>query len=316
MKPVLRWGLAAGVTGGGLYLAFRGIDADGIRRSLQDLTSPGRLTAIPVIMGLEYLLRTLRWGAILRERPGALRRLYPTVAAAFFLNNVLPFRAGEAARVYATHRRTAKPLAACVAALAVDRLCDVLSILMVLAGALVFRAEGTASLARGVGVLAVGGAGALMVLGLARWPDRARALLSPSWAPPFFHRLRDEFLMGLAPLGRGRSWIPILLLSAGIWGLNVFLFQAVAPVFGFSLTLAQSGGVLVAVALGVALPSTPGYVGTYEAAGVGALTLFGIEKTPALSFVLVFHAIQIVGSALWGAPALWFLSRPARGLQE
>jgi len=43
------------------------------------------------------------------------------------------------------------------------------------------------------------------------------------------------------------------------------------------------------IAMSVVIPSSPGYVGTWEFFSVVALSIFGINKTHALSFALIFH---------------------------
>jgi uncharacterized membrane protein YbhN (UPF0104 family) len=98
-------------------------------------------------------------------------------------------------------------------------------------------------------------------------------------------------------------------LSLVVWGGNVFLIKIIAGLFGLELGSAQSAAFLVALSLGVALPSTPGYIGTYEAAGVSALLAFGFPRAQSAPFVLVFHALQIISTMVWGIPSLWGLGK-------
>jgi uncharacterized membrane protein YbhN (UPF0104 family) len=49
--------------------------------------------------------------------------------------------------------------------------------------------------------------------------------------------------------------------------------------------------------LGGAIPSTPGYLGVFEAAGVLALSTFGVLESEALAVTLLLHGIvYILGS--------------------
>jgi hypothetical protein len=50
----------------------------------------------------------------------------------------------------------------------------------------------------------------------------------------------------------------------------------------------------VFICLGVALPSAPGFIGTFHAAGRYALTLFGIKAVVAVSFATVYHLFSFV----------------------
>jgi uncharacterized membrane protein YbhN (UPF0104 family) len=47
------------------------------------------------------------------------------------------------------------------------------------------------------------------------------------------------------------------------------------------------------VTLATTLPSSPGYVGTFDTPGIATLTAYGVSKTIATSYTLVLHA------ALW-----------------
>lgn len=308
MRNWIRWTLALVLTIGGSVVAVRGVDWTVFRGALGRPGALAGLLLVPIFLGVEYRLRTLRWSLLVGPAGG----LFPVVAASFFLNTVLPFRAGEAARVYFTHRRSGRPVAGCVSSLVADRLGDSLA----LAGVFVVFAAvhgGDFVPVRRVAALiallvAVGGVLASVVAWPAGW---RRRLVSPG-ASSTWTALIDGFLSGVAPLRDPRTAVAVAGLSAGLWTMNALLFWGVSLGFGLGLTTVQAGGVLAAIALGVALPSTPGFLGVYEAAGVLALTAMGVDKAPALAFVLALHGAQMVGTAVWGGPALWFLARGER----
>ena len=56
--------------------------------------------------------------------------------------------------------------------------------------------------------------------------------------------------------------------------------------------------------LGGAIPSTPGYLGVYEAAGVLALTTFGVAESQALAATLLLHGIVYILGSGFGLIAL------------
>ena len=66
------------------------------------------------------------------------------------------------------------------------------------------------------------------------------------------------------------------------------------------LPFAASWAVLAFMGLGVSLPSSPGFVGVIQLATVGALSLFSVPDTEALSFSLIFHAAQYFPVTLFG----------------
>ncbi|MBL0058210.1 MAG: flippase-like domain-containing protein [Elusimicrobia bacterium] len=306
-----RWGVAMAVSAAGIWLALRGVDGNAVRASLERVRHPWFLLFIPLAGGLEYAIRTERWRLVLGE-PRALRpALFPIVAGAFFLNNVLPFRAGEAARVYWTHRRTGRPLVGAVAALAVDRLMDSLALVSLFLAAL---AAGRTAVPRGAawGLLAVGILGFLFFVLLARRSERVGRWLDSSRLPGPVQKFLRAFMAGAAPLGSFRTLALILVLSLAIWSLNAAVFMGAGRLFGIHLGWTDGSFLLAGIALGVALPSAPGFVGTYEAAGVGTLALLGHEKAVAFPFIAALHLAQMAGTALWGLPSLVAVARTGK----
>ena len=60
----------------------------------------------------------------------------------------------------------------------------------------------------------------------------------------------------------------------------------------------------VALNLGVAIPSSPGFVGTYQWLGVSALALFGIGREEGLAFAICMQAVWYVPTTIVGAVIL------------
>jgi hypothetical protein len=58
-------------------------------------------------------------------------------------------------------------------------------------------------------------------------------------------------------------------------------------------------------ALGIALPSSPGALGVYEAALVGALVVFGLEASATFAFALSMHIIGYIVTGLIGGYGLY-----------
>ena len=54
------------------------------------------------------------------------------------------------------------------------------------------------------------------------------------------------------------------------------------------------------LALGVAIPSSPGYIGTYQALGVAALGLLAVPAEQALAFSILMHVSWFVPTTVVG----------------
>ncbi|KKO19666.1 MAG: hypothetical protein BROFUL_01598 [Candidatus Brocadia fulgida] len=142
-------------------------------------------------------------------------------------------------------------------------------------------------------------------------PDFFRQLLSKFC---FFlpHTLKDRilgmyesFVYGLKILEDKTQAGWAMALSIFIWilgGAEIYLLG-----FSFHMHLPFVAACLVAVclALAVALPQAPGYIGVFHIAVLKSLHLFGIETTAAQSYAIVLWAISILPSTIMGFLFLW-----------
>jgi uncharacterized protein (TIRG00374 family) len=114
----------------------------------------------------------------------------------------------------------------------------------------------------------------------------------------------QNFLSGIAGLFNPRTGVLFLALTAMIWIIEVVTAYLVGAALHLDISLGNLLFVLIAVAVGTLLPSSPGYVGTFEFFGVSAMSIIGVSGGEALSFVVVLHAIAIFGSGILGAACL------------
>jgi uncharacterized membrane protein YbhN (UPF0104 family) len=115
--------------------------------------------------------------------------------------------------------------------------------------------------------------------------------------------LRDT-LEGLAdPLSaeRGLVWFGISIAAWSTWAVAAIL---VGRAVGVELSVIDAIFVTAALNLGVAIPSSPGFVGTYQWLGVSALALFGIGRETGLAFAICMQAVWFVPTTIVGAVIL------------
>ena len=122
------------------------------------------------------------------------------------------------------------------------------------------------------------------------------------------HILRDTVEMLGEPIGRrhAATWIG---LTACTWSLSALASALVARSVGIELAPLEAVFLTSALALGVAIPSSPGYIGTYQWLGVAALGLLDVPVEQALAFTILMQAswyvpTTIVGGAFIGVRAL------------
>jgi glycosyltransferase 2 family protein len=95
--------------------------------------------------------------------------------------------------------------------------------------------------------------------------------------------------------------LPALALTLVAWTLTTITFAAGAQAVGIELTWSQAILLAAGVNLVTAIPSGPGFVGTWELAAVRILALFGVSSDTAFAFALLVHVSGLAATTLIGA---------------
>src|SRR5579884_4025466 len=91
------------------------------------------VSLVVVCTFVSYVLRTIRWGRILRPtRQLSFRALLPVLFIGFMANNLLPARIGELVRAYALGQKTGLSKSFGLATILVERLCDGITLIVAL----------------------------------------------------------------------------------------------------------------------------------------------------------------------------------------
>ncbi len=243
-----------------------------------------------LFLSLDYGLRLLRWHWMLRavSSPVSLRGCARPFFIGFALNNLLPLRAGDLARAIAFRQRLGAPVSAVLGTLVVERLLDLLVVLLILGVALALVAPRGAGLAdiQTVGWVALLCAGlavaAIIILVLL---SRSRWRLHPVLQKSGLGRLGEALSLFASPV----RLAPLLCLSLAAWLLEVAVFASVA----WSLGLPASGSwsAMGAGTLGTLLPGSPGHLGTFDFFAMNGMMIHGVERNLALAYAVVVHVV-------------------------
>ena len=316
----LRIGAGWVVAAAFVWLAFR-------RVSFAEVMTAVR-TARPLPLGIALLalaagftVRIIRWWWMLRVlQPGLpLRACARPFLASMALNNTLPLRVGDVMRAVGFRSTLRASPMAVVGTLLVERLLDVVMLralffagLLLVDGAVIpdrFLAGGAvvglvattmllalilapASLQRFAGWLlhhAPLGGGAL----------RARAL-----------GLSNQFFASLAVTRPAHRVLVLLGLSALAWTLEGTTYACVAWSLSVGGSPAGPWFALATGTLATMIPSSPGYVGTFDYFAVLGLMAFGATRVAALGFALLVHLLLWLPVTVVGSACL--LALPAR----
>jgi uncharacterized membrane protein YbhN (UPF0104 family) len=112
--------------------------------------------------------------------------------------------------------------------------------------------------------------------------------------------IASSFIDGFTGITSPRLGPPLLLWSALIWGVISLYYWMILLAFEPAQPFAAGLAVTSVTALGMTVPSSPGYIGVFELLTRETLVLFGMAPEPALSYALVAHAIVYLAYILLG----------------
>ncbi len=297
------------------YIALSGINFSEVWRALRSCDYWWLIPALATF-GLGDVARALRWRSLFA--PGRRPPVGPTLNATmigYFYNNIMPARAGEAARVVVLTRRTTVPPVETVGTVVVERLYDVMAILAIFFVAQPWLPHVSWFKAAAIAAFVLALAIAVAVVVLVLYGERpVRFLLRPLGRISLFSGERLEKTVGELVHGLSGLRNREVALEAFVWTVAAWMLTAACAYFvsvAFHLQLPFACGVLVAVAvgLGMILPSPPAAIGVFEGAAILALKAYGLPKSSILPFALVLHAVSFVPFVLVGLLLLNYNAR-------
>jgi len=272
---------------------------------LRDTVSTARwVFVIPcmVLLFAGLLARAVRWKALLSDGLPYWRAFH-IMNVAYLVNGVLPLRLGEVARVYlATRAETPVPVFKCTGSIIVERLLDLLAVVMMVAVALA-AGPVPAELRRAGAFMGVMGlCGFLMLVFLSRRRDLAHHIVTL-----FTNRISvlrrinlethvDHFLDGLLPLATLRALISALFWTFIGWSLSIAAGYVLMFTFYEQASVTVTMLYIAAAAFAIAVPAVPGNLGTYEGSILLALNALGYGEpaTVAVAFAVTVHLVNLI----------------------
>jgi hypothetical protein len=299
------------------FIAYQ-IDFQRLLAALQSAQYGYLIPSVVLLLGTLWL-RAWRWRYLLEPvKPINILNLLSATAIGFMANMILPARTGEVVRAYIIGQKEQVSKVTCFATIVVERILDLLSVLLILALLLVFVRfpSETAALTKGLQIggyvstlLSVGFLGGLWLL---KWKTaltirllrRCLSFLPEQWLGKMIETLLS-FISGLQAIAWGQHLLGIGMLSVVLWLAaaysNFFILQS----FGLHLPLYAPFFFLVVQILGVVVPSSPGFIGTYHAAVIVGFTVFQVSPELALSVAIIMHAAFFFPFILLGLLFLW-----------
>jgi len=297
--------------------------AEGVRTARLDLLALGVFFTL-----VTYLVRTERWQYLLEPLgPTRFSVAFRTTVIGFAATAVLPARVGEVLRPYLLARREGLDVTATFATIIVERILDLVGVLVLLAAYLLLFDPGMAARDSALfSAIRLGGlvmapvavASMALMFVLSGHPEWLRAWLTRTdrWLPARLSGLVGRIVRMLSE-GFGVLRRPERLLASLAWSIVLWIVicaetWAVAQAFHIDMPFVGSWLMLALLVVGVAVPTPGGVGGFHEAFRIGATAFFGADNDAAVGAAILLHATSFVPVTLLG---LWFAVRDGLSLQ-
>jgi uncharacterized protein (TIRG00374 family) len=320
-------GLGIALSVGLLWYILRNLDWGLFLEEIKK-ADPKHLVLLFFVFYLTFFLRAYRWKFLLpSDKEYSIRKLFDATMVGFFASIVLPLRAGEIVRPWALNRWQGVPGLTAFASIVVERVFDVLA-LMIILGLCMSSIPANQDLQ-----LVILGAKALSVIALVIGMVMTVAYLRPTlilsvlefilaktlrlkW-PELCDKIvliTDDFIKGFRSISSFKELGLVIFWSGLLWVAVAFFYQVGLWVIGESPEMLVGFTVSAFIALAVAAPSAPGFVGTFQYGCVFALhNVFGYTTEKALAFSIIVHCFQMALIIIHG---LYILNREGLKLSE
>jgi len=241
--------------------------------------------------------------------------LFSSLMIGYMANIFMPAHLGEFIRSYLIGRKESMPSSLAFSTIVVERIIDMFSLLLLLALAIILYPFPD-WVRNGGYIMFIGTFGLLIFLIILKLSPHKTFKFIDFFLFPFpdnikhkIHEIMTSFLDGLNPLKHWSHYIWMSILSVVIWLCYGLVFYIGFFAFNFSkynLSVLAALVLLVITTIGVVIPSSPGYVGTYHKLCQIGLGFFGVPESEGATFAVVLHGLNFFPILLVG---LIFTSR-------
>jgi len=279
-----------------------------------------------VIYFLGIWLRGVRWRILMLPFASVSSlRLSIVILIGFTVNNVLPLRLGEIVRAVALRRSDGVPIPATLATILIERVLDMVALCGLMTIVYLVAKDQMDGWIEVVSyfcatVTAVGAVGLIVLLLIPRrLLDRLLAF-GTSLATRVHQKLGEvvaSCVDGVRALEDPRSLLGVVSLSILCWIAELGIYVCTMMAVGFDSGIWSLIAGMVVANLATVLPSSPGYVGTFDVLLKHLLTdTFGVAETVASAYTLLTHAVLLIPVVVVGLMLLSWEDLSLRGLMH
>jgi uncharacterized protein (TIRG00374 family) len=292
-----------------LYYSLRGIDWSQVWITLSHAEPKYILLWLVIVTG-SLFLRALRWRVLLSAGGDVhFSTAFWATSAGYFGNNFLPARAGELVRTLMISARTGMSKSFVLTTALSERIFDAITLVGIASVVLLTLPEKPGWFSHAstpFSIIGLGGVLAIILLPRFEplWAAILRKLPLPAALTEKLIGIMEQVLVGIRAFHDWRRLGIFLMFTGVIWFCDSVTAVIGMYALGMTISIPVAFLLITGLALGSALPSTPGYVGMYQFVAVSVLVPFGFSKSAAIAYIVLFQILQFATTAFWGTLAL------------
>lgn len=284
------------ISAAAVYLSLRKIDFQALAASLRSVSFVYFIPALGAQL-LCFLLKGAGWRYLLLPAKREIKLMAATsvLVIGLMVNNLFPAKLGELVRGYLMGEKEKLSKSLCLSTVAVEHLLDILILTIVL---LILLPSVSLPPWLRTGGMLIGFAALGMIIGIFILVRRQENFLR--WAGGLLAHLPDRFqgkiqsilfnvIQGTGVV-TGRYILYAFAVLSCMWLVAFLAAYSIMIACGLALPMQAAVMVVVFVAFGKIIPSSPGAIGTYHYLVILVLMSLAVSKESALGYAIVMHA--------------------------
>ena len=272
-----------------LYFAFKQVNLEDINRAISSANIYYILIAL-LTTYITFILRSIRWKILLDSRQNLkLNKYISTTHIGYFLNNILPFRAGDLgrAKLLSNHSNEIK-FSFVVGSLVAEKIIDLWMIGFFSIYLIFLGFNNVLGLEFSIGILLLYIITSLIIFGNNSVANKIQNQFS----------ITKNFVDGYLLVSKNK--LKLGAVSMLLWCSFVAYMVALLKSINIHLSFEQYIGITIITGIVTSLPIAPAAIGTYHLAVIYFLSLYGIEIEQSQTAAILLHSIFLLYTIILG----------------
>ena len=272
-----------------LYFAFKQVNLEDINRAISNSNFYYILIAL-LTTYITFILRSIRW-KILLDSPSNLKlnKYISTTHIGYFLNNILPFRAGDLGRAKLLSNHSNKiRFSFLLGSLVAEKIIDLWMIGFFSIYLIFFGFNDVLGLTFSLGILLLYIITSLIIFGNNSVVNNIQNKFS----------ITKNFVDGYLLVSKNKLKLGIV--SLLLWSSFVVYMVALLKSINIRLSFEQYIGITIITGIVTSLPIAPAAIGTYHLAVIYFLSLYGIGVEQSQTAAILLHSIFLLYTIILG----------------